>query len=140
MTKKRIQRIVFIAILIALASIGLNLIWNAFEENLLYSFSPTQVLNNEAPAEQTIRLAGMVKEGSLINGTDLLVEFTLTDFLNEVTVQYRGITPDLFGEGQGVVVQGMMRDDIFYANENGLLAKHDENYMPPEVADILMNQ
>jgi len=109
----------------------------AFQENLLYFYSPTQVADGEAPLERKFRSGGMVKEGSVERDPDSLqVRFTLTDTLHEVDVSYEGILPDLFREGQGIVANGrLVQDGHFIAAE--VLAKHDENYMPPEVAEAL---
>ncbi len=109
----------------------------AFQKNLLFFYSPTQVNNGEAPMDSPIRLGGLVVKGSVARETgSLKVRFTLTDMANTVDVAYEGILPDLFREGQGIVAQGKMRaDKVFEASE--VLAKHDENYMPPEVADAV---
>ena len=106
------------------------LVLNAFESNLVFFFTPTQVASGEAPKNRTFRVGGMVKEGS-IKRNDLTVNFVVTDTLKEVNVAYTGILPDLFREGKGVVAQGQLgADGKFTAKE--VLAKHDENYMPPE--------
>jgi cytochrome c-type biogenesis protein CcmE len=109
----------------------------AFQKNLLFFFSPSDVMAGEAPENQSFRLGGMVIAGSLKRLEDgLTVEFIVTDFEHTVPVRYTGMLPDLFREGQGVVAQGQIGSDgIFTADE--VLAKHDENYMPPEVADAL---
>ncbi len=112
----------------------------AFNENLMYFYSVTQVANNEAPKNQAFRLGGMVVEGSVKRpGEGLTVHFDLTDYESVVTVNYTGILPDLFREGQGIVSTGRLNPEmVFVADE--VLAKHDENYMPPEVADSLKQQ
>ncbi|MEE9344355.1 MAG: cytochrome c maturation protein CcmE [Methylococcales bacterium] len=112
----------------------------AFNENLMYFYSVTQVANNEAPKNQAFRLGGMVVDGSVKRpGEGLTVHFDLTDYESVVTVNYTGILPDLFREGQGIVSTGRLNSEmIFVADE--VLAKHDENYMPPEVADSLKQQ
>ena len=109
----------------------------ALRENINLFFSPTQVKAGEAPQQASFRLGGMVVEGSVRRpDADLSVEFVLTDTVEQVTVTYKGILPDLFREGQGIVTQGMLNNNgIFEAKQ--VLAKHDENYMPPEVADAL---
>jgi cytochrome c-type biogenesis protein CcmE len=135
--KLRYKRIAIIAFMLALVSVALMLLWSAFNDNLLYSFSPTQINNREAPLGREFRLAGMVKDDSLKLLGGVEIEFIVTDFNNEITVRYSGLTPDLFGEGQGIVALGILQDGIFVTSENGLLAKHDENYMPPEVAAAL---
>lgn len=126
-------------ILLMLVGIGITvtLAVTAFSENMLYFFSPTQVAAGEAPTDRVIRVGGMVSKGSVIRAKDsLLIKFDVTDFAHTIPVQYTGILPDLFREGQGIVAIGRMQpDNSFLANE--VLAKHDENYMPPEVADAL---
>jgi len=109
----------------------------AFQKNLLYYYSPTQIHAGEAPDSRSIRVGGLVESGSVQREPGSLeVRFTLTDFANNVGVSYTGVLPDLFREGQGVIARGAMRDDgVFVAAE--VLAKHDENYMPPEVKDSL---
>lgn len=109
----------------------------AFEENLLYFYSPTQVAAGEAPDNRKFRVGGLVVAGTVVRATDsLLVKFDLTDNAKTMTVEYSGILPDLFREGQGIVALGEKNSSgTFVADE--VLAKHDENYMPPEVADAL---
>ena len=107
---------------------------NAFQSNLVFFYSPSQVLSNEAPVGRPFRIGGMVESGSLKRHQDsLTVEFVVTDTAQHVTVRYTGLLPDLFKEGKGVVAQGSLGPDgVFTATE--VLAKHDENYMPPEAA------
>ena len=134
--KARHKRFGFL--LVGLAGLGLAawLLLNALDSNLSYFFSPTEVAQNKAPADHVYRLGGLVEAGSLRRGQELTVRFTVSDNANRVKVQYTGILPDLFAEGQGVIAQGRMGPDgVFVADE--VLAKHDENYMPPEVADAL---
>jgi cytochrome c-type biogenesis protein CcmE len=108
---------------------------NAFQSNLVFFFTPTQVFQGEAPKERAFRVGGMVKEGSLIKDGEN-VQFVVTDFAHEVPVKYKGLLPDLFMEGKGVVAQGKLSDNkLFAASE--VLAKHDENYMPPEAQHAL---
>ncbi len=109
----------------------------AFQENLLYFYSPSQVVAGEAPSSRNFRIGGLVVVNSVERDPEtLFVQFKLTDTLQEVTVNYEGILPDLFREGQGIVANGQLRaDGSFAASE--VLAKHDENYMPVEVADAL---
>ena len=110
--------------------IAATLVLNAFQSNLVFFFTPTQVANGEAPKERTFRIGGLVKEGSL-QRTDITARFVVTDTAKEIPVAYTGILPDLFMEGKGVVAQGTIgADGQFTATE--VLAKHDENYMPPE--------
>ena len=125
--KLRYKRIAIIAFMLALVSVALMLLWSAFNDNLLYSFSPTQINNREAPLGREFRLAGMVKDDSLKLLGGVEIEFIVTDFNNEITVRYSGLAPDLFGEGQGIVALGILQDGIFVTSENGLLAKHEEN-------------
>ena len=107
---------------------------NAFNSNLVFFYSPSQVASKEAPLGRTFRIGGMVETGSVKrDGTQ--VSFVVTDTAKTVPVQYQGILPDLFKEGNGVVAQGQLRDGVFVARE--VLAKHDENYMPPEAAEAL---
>jgi cytochrome c-type biogenesis protein CcmE len=112
------------------------LVLNALDSNLSYFFSPTEVAQNKAPENHVFRLGGLVETGSLRRGEELTVRFAVTDNANRVNVEYTGILPDLFQEGQGVIAQGRMGNSgVFVADE--VLAKHDENYMPPEVAEAL---
>lgn len=116
------------------AATGLAL--TAFQKNIMYFYSPTQVQNGEAPATRNFRIGGLVVAGSVVRNPDnLKVSFDLTDTMNTVTVSYDGILPDLFREGQGIVANGTLKEGVFVADE--VLAKHDENYMPPEVAEAL---
>ena len=130
----------FALIIGALAVIGLaaTLVLNAFEENLVFFFTPTQVAAGEAPKGRAFRIGGMVKDGSL-QRDGVNVRFVVTDMVNEVPVAYSGILPDLFREGKGVVAQGKLdassSTPLFKASE--VLAKHDENYMPPEAQHAL---
>jgi cytochrome c-type biogenesis protein CcmE len=112
------------------------LVLNALDSNLSYFYSPSEVVQNKAPQDHVFRLGGLVEAGSLQRGQELTVRFTVTDNAHKVNVAYTGILPDLFQEGQGVIAQGRLGPDgVFVADE--VLAKHDENYMPPEVADAL---
>jgi cytochrome c-type biogenesis protein CcmE len=112
----------------------------AFQDNLLYYYTPTDVSAGKAPVDRTFRVGGMVPEGSFKRETGSLeARFVLTDFKNDVTVSYTGVLPDLFREGQGVIARGRMGPGgLFVAEE--VLAKHDENYMPPAVAESLRKQ
>jgi cytochrome c-type biogenesis protein CcmE len=109
----------------------------AFEDNLLYFYNPTQVLAGDAPEGRTFRIGGMVTQGSLARTEGTLeVRFVVTDYRHSIPVRYEGLLPDLFKEGQGVIAHGRMGEaGEFVADE--VLAKHDENYMPPEVAESL---
>ena len=136
MTPRR-RRMLFIGIILGGVALSAALGLQAFRENLLYFFSPTQIAQGEAPADKSFRLGGMVLEDSVAREPgSLTVSFVVTDFLNSVPVEYTGVLPDLFKEGQGVVTHGRIdASGRFVADE--VLAKHDENYMPPEVADAL---
>ena len=117
-----------------LAAVGLavGLVLNAFNSNLVFFYTPTQVAAQEAPKGKPFRIGGMVEKGSLVR-QGLAVSFTVTDNVKAMTVRYEGLLPDLFKEGKGVVVQGrLLPDGQFEARE--VLAKHDEDYMPPEAA------
>jgi cytochrome c-type biogenesis protein CcmE len=122
--------------LVVLAA-AVTLVLTAFQQNLVFFFTPSQVAANEAPVGKPFRIGGMVEEGSLKRGGDgLTVHFKVTDTAKSVQVKYTGILPDLFKEGKGVVAQGRLGPDgVFQASE--VLAKHDENYMPPEAAHAL---
>ena len=128
---------VAIAAGVALLGIAAALVLRAFQGNIVFFFSPSQVAANEAPADKTFRLGGMVEKGSLRRSPDgLTVDFIVTDTAKRIPVVYSGILPDLFKEGKGVVTQGRLGPDgVFRASE--VLAKHDENYMPPEAAHAL---
>ena len=137
MTPLRRQRFILVGLLVIGVSVAIGLALLALRENINLFFSPTQVKAGEAPRQANFRLGGMVVEGSVRRpDTDLSVEFVLTDTIEQVTVTYRGLLPDLFREGQGIVAQGVLNNDgVFEAKQ--VLAKHDENYMPPEVAEAL---
>ena len=132
--KPRHKRLALIGGIVASVAVAAGLVLNAFQSNLVFFFSPSQVMAKEAPSARTFRLGGLVKEGSVKrNGTE--VEFAVTDTAQTINVRYTGILPDLFKEGKGVVAQGKLENGVFVARE--VLAKHDENYMPPEAADAL---
>ncbi len=110
------------------------LVLNAFQSNLVFFYSPSQVASNEAPQGRTFRIGGLVEAGSVKrDGTQVM--FVVTDSAKNIAVRYNGILPDLFKEGKGVVAQGQLKNGVFEARE--VLAKHDENYMPPEAAEAL---
>ena len=135
--KPRHKRIAIIAAGLAALGIAAALVLNAFQSNLVFFFSPSQVAANEAPQGKTFRVGGMVEAGSLKRGGDgLTVSFRVTDTAKTIPVSYTGILPDLFKEGKGVVAQGRLGPDgVFVATE--VLAKHDENYMPPDAAHAI---
>ena len=131
------KKLALIGAAVVVVGAGVTLALQAFNENLVFFFSPTQVAAQEAPQGRTFRLGGVVEPGSVKRlGDGVTVQFGITDTAKTVPVQYRGILPDLFSEGQGVVCQGKLDDKgLFTASE--VLAKHDENYMPPEAAKAL---
>ena len=135
--KRRHQRTAFI--LVGLCSLGVAswLTLRSFNKNLVFYFTPTQVAAKEAPIGRNFRIGGLVEDGSLQRYADgLTSRFTVTDTVNRIAVVYKGILPDLFKEGRGCVAQGTVgTDGNFYADQ--VLAKHDENYMPPEAAQAI---
>jgi len=135
--KRRHKRIVFIVTSLAALGLATWLVLGAFRNNLVFFFSPTQVMAKEAPVGRTFRIGGLVENGSLKRDTDgLTIRFVVTDTANTLPVVYKGILPDLFKEGRGCVAQGKVgTDGVFYADQ--IMAKHDENYMPPEAARAL---
>jgi len=137
MTPKRKKRMMLIGLMLAGVAIAAGFALQAFNENLMFFYTPSEVVAGEAPAGRMIRVGGLVTEGSVQRQSDgLTVQFDVTDNNKTITVQYTGILPDLFREGQGIVAHGQLQEDrLFVAAE--VLAKHDENYMPPEVADAL---
>jgi cytochrome c-type biogenesis protein CcmE len=120
-------------VLVAVGAIA-ALVLNAFQSNLVFFYSPSQIAKNEAPLGRTFRVGGLVEEGS-VKRNGVQVNFVVTDSAKTIPVRYEGILPDLFKEGKGVVAQGQLKDGVFVARE--VLAKHDENYMPPEAAEAL---
>ena len=135
--KPRHQRLALIAAALAALAVATYLILSAFQKNLVFFFTPTQVIAGAAPSAHAFRLGGMVEPGSLRREPGSVnVDFTVTDLQRKVPVRYSGVLPDLFKEGKGVVAQGRLKEGgIFLADE--VLAKHDENYMPPEAAFAL---
>lgn len=132
--KPRHKKLALIGGGLAVLGVVAALVLSAFQSNLVFFFSPTQVANGEAPTGRTFRIGGMVKEGSVAREADgVTVRFVVTDTEKDMPVAYKGSLPDLFREGKGVVAQGKLGEDgLFTAQE--VLAKHDENYMPPEAA------
>jgi cytochrome c-type biogenesis protein CcmE len=135
--KPRTKRVAMVIGGIAALGVAAALILSAFQQNLVFFFTPSQVAANEAPQGKTFRIGGMVEKGSVKRGEDgLTVKFLVTDTAKSIPVVYRGALPDLFREGKGVVAQGRVgADGVFSASE--VLAKHDENYMPPEAAEAV---
>ena len=136
----RQRRIVLVVGILAGVSIAGALALRAFQENGMFFFDPSQVASGEAPTGERFRLGGMVKPGTVDRQAGSLdMRFVVTDFQRDVTVRYSGVVPDLFRENQGVVAHGRLgTDGIFVADE--ILAKHDENYMPPEVARAIKDK
>lgn len=137
MTPKRKKRMAFVLAVVVGVSVAVGLALYALSQNINLFYSPTQIVKGEAAVGQRIRAGGMVVDGSIIRDQKSLeVRFGLTDYEQTVTVAYNGILPDLFREGQGIIAHGRLDDrGRFVADE--VLAKHDENYMPPEVAESL---
>ncbi len=134
--KARQKRFLFIAVGLAAVGLAAALVLHALDKNVSLYFTPTQIFNNEAPQGRSFRIGGLVEEGSVKREADgLTVNFVITDRHKSIPVVYKGILPDLFKEGKGVVAQGKMEAGLMRADE--VLAKHDENYMPPEAADAL---
>jgi cytochrome c-type biogenesis protein CcmE len=135
--KTRHKRLILVAAGLATLGLAAWLVLSAFQQNMVFFFSPTQVLAGEAPKGRSFRIGGMVEEGSIKRQEDgVTVNFVVTDTAQKIPVTYKGILPDLFKEGKGVVAQGQLdQDGKFVASE--VLAKHDENYMPPEAAHAI---
>lgn len=135
--KRRHKRIGFILAGVAGLAVATVLVLNAFQNNLVFFFSPSQVAAKEAPVGRTFRVGGLVQAGTVKRENDgLTVRFVVTDTAQSIPVVYKGILPDLFKEGKGCVAQGKIgADGVFYADQ--VLAKHDENYMPPQAGDAI---
>jgi cytochrome c-type biogenesis protein CcmE len=132
--KPRHKRLAIVGGVVCAVGAAAALVLNAFQSNLVFFYSPSQIAAREAPTGRTFRVGGMVVEGTVKrDGTK--VSFVVTDTAKSIPVRYEGILPDLFKEGKGVVAQGQLQDGVFVARE--VLAKHDENYMPPEAAEAL---
>lgn len=137
MNAVRRQRLFFVVLLVALAAVAAGLVLYALRANMNLFYSPSQIRAGEAPVAQTLRAGGMVREHSVQRAPgSLAVTFIVTDFAADLTVHYEGILPDLFREGQGVVVVGRL-NEAHQLDAEQVLAKHDENYTPPEVAESL---
>ncbi len=135
--RPRRKRALLMGGVLASTAIAVALAVNAFRSNLVFFYSPSDVLAEQAPKEKTFRLGGLVEAGSVVRQADgVTVRFMVTDTAKRIPVEYRGMLPDLFKEGKGVVTQGKLEaSGLFRAHE--VLAKHDENYMPPEAADAI---
>lgn len=135
MTRKQ-RRSILIGGCLAVLGVAVGLVLFALEDSIVFFYSPTDVSEKNIKPGQRIRLGGLVKEGSVKRGVNTSIEFAVTDTAKTVPVKFTGVLPDLFREGQGVVTEGVLGNDgVFVADS--VLAKHDENYMPPEVADAL---
>ena len=137
---KRRKRATLLIILISITAVSIYLILWALRDNIVFFYSPTEIYekvrSGEINDQSFLRLGGMVKESSVLRSTDGSIVFTITDFRSDIKVYYIGIVPDLFREGQGVIAEGRMKENFLF-NASSILAKHDENYMPPEVKEIL---
>ena len=136
--KKVKLRILFISLLLVSVILSIFLILKSLEEDVVYFFSPTEIKSLTEINKKKIRIGGMVKENSIVIDSEN-VNFIITDFKNEINVNYSGSVPNLFEEGKGVVAEGFLKDQSFLIAEK-ILAKHDENYMPPEVAESLKDK
>ena len=134
--KRKHKRLTFIVIALALLGVAAGLILSALQDDIVFFHSPTDIITKKPTADKRLRLGGLVTEGSVtrVPGS-AITQFSVTDLENTVPVTYEGLLPDLFREGQGVVTEGRLIEGVFVASE--VLAKHDETYMPPEVADAL---
>ena len=135
MTRKR-RRLVLIGSALAVLAVAVALMLSALKDSIVFFNSPTDVVEKHVAPGNRIRLGGLVKQGSVVRGNDLAVHFDVTDGENTIAVAYQGILPDLFREGQGVVTEGVLEPSGLFKADS-VLAKHDENYMPKEVADAL---
>ena len=139
LSKKAKSRIVFLSLFLILTSLVIYITLSSLKKNVVYFFSPTEVYVMEnIDIEKKIRVGGIVKEGS-IKRNNLSLKFIITDLKNEIIISYKGPTPNLFSEGKGVVAEGKLKDKKYFVADT-ILAKHDENYMPPEVNNILQKQ
>jgi cytochrome c-type biogenesis protein CcmE len=137
MRRRKRQRLLLVAVALVLLGSATGLVMLALSDSIAFFVTPTDIATDRVEVDRRFRLGGLVVPGSIQrSGEDGTVAFALTDQVNQVQVRYQGLLPDLFREGQGIVAQGHLADDgVFVASE--VLAKHDENYMPPEVADAL---
>ena len=134
--KKVKSRILFLVILLLIATVVIFLIFKSLEENVVYFFSPSEIYNkHNISFNKKIRIGGLVKEGS-INKDQTSIKFVITDLKKEIIVSYTGSVPNLFSEGKGVIAEGKLKDKKYFIADR-ILAKHDENYMPPEVSKSL---
>jgi cytochrome c-type biogenesis protein CcmE len=136
--KKAKTRMIFLILLLLSISTIIVIIFKSLNENVVYFFSPTEIYNKtNISFDKKIRIGGLVKENSL-KKDELSINFIITDLKNEIIVNFNGSVPNLFSEGKGVIAEGQLRDKKYFIAEK-ILAKHDENYMPPEVSKVLQN-
>ena len=136
LTKKVKSRIFFLSVLVILAALVIFVILRSLEENVVYFFSPTEIYNKaNISFDKQIRIGGLVKKNS-VSKNDTSINFIITDLKREIIVSYNGLVPNLFAEGKGVIAEGELKDKKYFV-ANKILAKHDENYMPPEVKKAL---
>ena len=133
--KRKHKRLTFVLIALLLLGASAALVLSAFEDSIVFFHSPSDIATKKVALDKRLRLGGLVEKGSVVKKKDAVVNFRITDTAHSVAVSYKGILPDLFREGQGVVTEGRMVENVFKAEE--VLAKHDEKYMSPEVADAL---
>ena len=136
LSKKVKSRITFLIIFLVVAIIIIFYLFKALEDNVVYFFSPTEIRNKtNISLDKKIRIGGLVKKNSVVKH-EISTKFIITDLKNEIIVSYNGVVPNLFSEGKGVIAEGKLKDKKYFSAEK-ILAKHDENYMPPEVSNIL---
>ena len=134
--KKVKSRMIFLVLFVITSTIIITFIFRSLDENLVYFFSPTEIKNKQnISLNKKIRIGGLVKDNSFIKNNNS-INFIITDLKNEIIVNYRGLLPNLFSEGKGVIAEGKLKDKKYFIAEK-ILAKHDENYMPPEVSEAL---
>lgn len=133
--KRKYKRLTFVVIAVGLMGAAAGLVLSALDQSLSFFRSPTELVEQPQLGESRVRLGGLVEVGSIERGDAGTIRFRVTDLVHGVAVSYRGLLPDLFREGQGVVAQGRLENGVFVADE--ILARHDETYMPPEVSDAL---
>jgi cytochrome c-type biogenesis protein CcmE len=133
--KRKHKRLTFAFIAMLLLAVATALVLSAFEDSIVFFYSPTDLTEKKVADGRHVRIGGLVEEGSVKKAEGAITLFRVTDLTTTIAVSYKGLLPDLFREGQGVVAEGKLQDGVFMASD--VLAKHDENYMPPEVAEAL---
>jgi cytochrome c-type biogenesis protein CcmE len=133
--KRKYKRLTFVVIGVGLLGAAAGLVLSALDQSLSFFRSPTELVEQPQLGERRVRLGGLVEEGSIEHGDGGTIRFRVTDLVHGIAVSYRGLLPDLFREGQGIVAQGRLENGVFVADE--ILARHDETYMPPEVSEAL---